>query len=150
MNSLFSPADRKQILDRFAKLQAGAARQWGKMDAAQMLAHVAASLEVAAGDVKKEQRLLGRLLARLVRGSLLHSDKPMGKNAPTDPTFVVTDSRDFEKEKARLLSIADRFASGGPGAANGRVHSFFGTMTGDEWGVLMWKHLDHHLRQFGV
>jgi hypothetical protein len=149
MNSLFETADRKQILDRFGKLQAGAARQWGKMDAAQMLAHCAASLEVAAGDVKKEQRLLGKLLARFVKGSLVHSDKPMEKNAPTDPTFVVADARDFEKEKARVLAVAARFASGGPAAANGRVHSFFGTLTGDEWGALTWKHLDHHLRQFG-
>ncbi|MFI5198339.1 MAG: DUF1569 domain-containing protein, partial [Thermoanaerobaculia bacterium] len=81
---------------------------------------------------------------------LLHSDKPMGKNAPTDPTFVIAGARDFEKEKARLLAIATRFASSGPAAVNGRIHSFFGVMTGDEWGVLMWKHLDHHLRQFGV
>jgi hypothetical protein len=150
MKSFFTPSDRQQILDRFTKLQAGAARQWGKMDAAQMLAHCSASLEVAAGDVKKEQRLLGKVLARFVKGSLLHSDKPMGKNAPTDPTFVVADPRDFEKEKTRLLAVANRFASGGPAPANGRIHSFFGTMTGDEWGVLMWKHLDHHLRQFGT
>jgi hypothetical protein len=150
MNNLFEAADRKQILDRFGKLRAGAARQWGKMNAAQMLAHVAASLEVAAGDVKKEQRLLGKLLARFVKSSLLHSETPMGKNAPTDPTFVVADARDFEREKARVLAIVDRFAFGGPAAANGRVHSFFGTMTGEEWGVLTWKHLDHHLRQFGA
>jgi hypothetical protein len=149
MNTLFDPSDRGQVLDRFAKLQAGATRQWGKMDVAQMLAHVAASLEVAAGDVKKEQALLGKLLARFVTGSLLGSDKPMAKNAPTDPTFVVSDARDFAKERTRLLAVADRLASGGPAAANGRVHSFFGAMTGDEWGVLTWKHLDHHLRQFG-
>jgi hypothetical protein len=150
MKSLFPPSERQEILDRLGTLPPGATRQWGKMDAAQMCAHCTAGLEVAAGDVKKDQLFFGKLFARFVKGSLLHSDKPMGKNAPTDPSFVVSDARDFAKEKARLVEIVKRFGAGGPSAADGRVHSFFGTMTGDEWGVLMWKHLDHHLRQFGA
>ncbi|HVO50007.1 MAG TPA: DUF1569 domain-containing protein [Thermoanaerobaculia bacterium] len=150
MKSFFESSDRGALLDRLDKLQPGALRQWGRMDVAQMCAHCAAAAEVAAGDVAKRQAFVGKVLAPLVKGGILRSDRPLSKNSPTDPTFVVSDARDFAKEKARLLAVARRFASAGPAAANGRVHSFFGSMTGDEWGVLMYKHLDHHLRQFGA
>ena len=149
MNSLFAPPDRQQILDRLGKLEADATRQWGKMDAAQMCAHCVAALEVGAGDVTKDHSFIGRVLGRFVKGSLL-GEKPFSKNSPTDPSFVVTDPRDFAKEKARLAAIVKRFGEAGASAADGRMHSFFGRLKGDEWGVLMHKHLDHHLRQFGA
>jgi hypothetical protein len=150
MNNLFTPADRRHLSDRLAALQPGATRQWGKMDVAQMCAHCAAATEVAAGEVTKQQAFIGKLLGPFVKGSVLRSEKPLTRNSPTDPMFVISDPRNFEREKARLVAVTNRFCDSGPGAANGRVHSFFGRMTGDEWGVLMYKHLDHHLRQFGA
>ena len=148
MKNLFDVSARQEILDRLGRLSAGANRQWGKMDPAQMCAHCVAALEVAAGDVTKQHSFIGKVLGRFVRGSLL-GEKPFSKNSPTDPSFVVTDARDFAREKARLGAIIGRFGEAGASAAEGRMHSFFGRLTGDEWGVLMWKHLDHHLRQFG-
>ena len=150
MKNLFESSDRRELLDRLGKLQPGAARQWGKMDSAQMCAHCAAALEVAAGDVPKTQAFIGKVLGRFVKGSVFESDKPLTKNSPTDPSLVVSDQRDFAKEKARLAEIVTRFGEAGAAAADGRMHSFFGRLTGDEWGVLMQKHLDHHLRQFGA
>ena len=38
----------------------------------------------------------------------------------------------------------------GEAGTNGHVHGFFGSMSGAEWGVTQYKHLDHHLRQFGA
>lgn len=71
--------------------------------------------------------------------------------APSDrQQILVSDPRDFEKEKARLVEIVNRFGEAGATSADGRTHSFFGRLKGEEWGVLMHKHLDHHLRQFGV
>lgn len=149
MNNLFASSERQQILDRLGKLQAGATRRWGKMDAAQMCAHCVAALEVGAGDVAKEHSFIGKVLGRFVKGSLL-GEKPFSKNSPTDPSFIVSDPRDFAVERARLVEIVKRFSAAGPSAADGRMHSFFGRLKGDEWGVLMYKHLDHHLRQFGT
>jgi hypothetical protein len=149
MKNLYAPSDRQPILDRLAKLQPGTSRQWGKMDPAQMLAHCAAALEVAAGDRVLPHRLVGKIFSPFVKRSLL-GEKPFPKNSPTDPTFIVSDPRDFAKEKARLLALVSRFCEAGPSAADGRMHSFFGRLEGDEWGVVMHKHLDHHLRQFGV
>jgi hypothetical protein len=149
MKSLFVPSERRQILDRLEKLEAGAARQWGKMGPAQMLAHCAIALEVGAGERERPHSLLGKVLGRFVKGSLL-GDKPFSKNSPTDPTFIVSDPRDFAKEKARLVALVNRFGEAGASAADGRMHSFFGRLKGDEWGVLTYKHLDHHLTQFGA
>jgi len=149
MKNLFAPSERQQILDRLEKLQAGASRGWGKMDPAQMLAHCAAALEVGTGDRVLPHRLIGRIFSPFVKRSLL-GEKPFPRNSPTDPAFVVSDPRDFAKEKARLTAVVNRFCDAGPSAANGRVHSFFGRLNGDEWGVVMHKHIDHPLRQFGA
>jgi hypothetical protein len=149
MRNFFESSDRRELLERLDKLRPDAARLWGKMDPAQMCAHCAIALEVAAGDVTKKQAFIGMVLAPFVRTKVLRGTEPLSKNSPTDPTYVVSDPRDFEKEKARLVAVTNRFCAGGAAAADGRIHSFFGRMTGDEWGVLMYKHLDHHLRQFG-
>lgn len=63
--------------------------------------------------------------------------------------FIVQDERELEAERARLLGLIDRFAAG-PQACTRHPHSFFGKMQPDEWATLMYKHLDHHLRQFSV
>jgi Protein of unknown function (DUF1569) len=149
VGTLFDPASRGSILERLAGLAPSAARQWGKMNAAQMLAHCSAALEVGTGDKPRKQALIGRLLGRFVRASLL-GEKPFGKDSPTDPTFVMTGDKDFAAEKSRLAALIGRFSELGPGNAGGQTHSFLGRLSGEEWGVLMRKHLDHHLRQFGA
>ena len=148
MKSLFQPADREELLARLHALQPESARQWGKMDPAQMLCHCARALETGTGDRPMKQKLLGRILMPFFRSSIL-GEKPFGKNSPTDPTFVVSDPRDFANERAKLLDLIHRFVERGEAAAGKETHAFFGKMTGQEWGELMYKHLDHHLRQFG-
>jgi hypothetical protein len=150
MKNFFEGSDRRELLGRLDGLRPDAARLWGKMDVAQMCAHCAIALEVAAGDVPKTQAFIGKVLAPFVKKKVLHGTEPLSKNSPTDPTFVVSDSRDFAREKARLVEVAKRVGEAGTTAAAGRMHSFFGRLTGEEWGVLMYKHLDHHLRQFGA
>lgn len=147
MPTLFDDADRAALTARLQSLQPGATRQWGKMNAAQMLCHCAHALEVATGDRVLKQALIGKLLSPFVRKSIL-GDKPFSKSSPTDPTFVVSDERDFAAEKTRLLGLMERFAQRGVEAAGTAMHSFFGKLSGDEWGRLMYKHVDHHLRQF--
>lgn len=149
MQSLFDPADRQSVLGRLEQLPPGAARQWGKMSAPQMLAHCAAALEVATGVQPRKQQLIGRIFGPFAKSSLL-GEKPFSRNSPTDPTFIVTGDRDFDAEKRRLTALVNQFCDGGPGKAAVQTHSFLGRLTGDQWGVMMYKHLDHHLRQFGA
>lgn len=148
MQSLFNPTDREALLARINNLQPDVARQWGKMNPAQMLCHCSRALETATGDRPMKQKFIGKVLAPLVRKSVL-GEKPFGRNSPTDPTFVVADERDFAKERARLTDLISSFTQRGEDAAGKETHAFFGKLTGKEWGELMYKHIDHHLRQFG-
>jgi len=149
MKSLFNPADRESLSLRLAALEPDALRHWGKMDPAQMLLHCAIGLKAGTGDQPMKQVLLGKLVTPFIRGRVL-GEKPFRRNVHTDPTFVVSDRRDFEEERTRLATQIDRFCQRGPEAAGKQTHAFFGRLSGEEWGRLMYKHLDHHLRQFGV
>jgi hypothetical protein len=149
MPTLFAPADRDAILARMDRLEPGTPRQWGTMSPAQAMAHCAAAMEGVAGLKASRQKVLCKLLAWMVRGTVL-GDKPFGKGSPTDPTFVVKDDRDLDAERARVNDLVARLVARGPAQADGIEHVFFGRLSGEEWGVLMAKHLDHHLRQFGV
>jgi len=149
VQSLFVPAAKESILKRLGALSPAAVRQWGKMDAGQMLAHCSVALEAGTGDKPRTQLLIGKIFGPFVRKGLL-GEKPFSRNSPTDPTFVVTDARDFAAEKDRLTRLVQNFCARGPEEAGKNVHSFLGRMSGDEWGRLMYKHIDHHLIQFGA
>lgn len=149
MHSLFDPDDRQSMLARLERFRPGGARQWGRMSDAQMLAHCSIALEVGTGDKPRRQKLIGKLFGPFVKSSLL-GEKPFSRNSPTDPSFIVTEEKAFEAEKQRLTGLVVRFCEFGPEKASAQVHSFLGRLRGEEWGVMMYKHLDHHLRQFGA
>src|SRR5438045_9221390 len=99
------------------------------MNAAQMLAHCAAALEVPCRDTVKKQALIERVLSPFVRSSVL-GDKPFSRNAPTDPDFKIAGDRDFGVERLRVERLIGRFCAGGPSTADGSVHRFFGRLNG--------------------
>ena len=148
MKTLFVDSHRDAILSRLAALAADSVPKWGRMDVAQMLTHCARATEVATGDRQLKQRLLGKILGPFVRSAVL-GDRPFKPNGPTDASFIVEDQRDFDTERARLRDVLERVSRAGADEAQTHVHVFFGRLTGDEWGRLIYKHLDHHLRQFG-
>ena len=151
MKNLFDSTIVTQVKTRLALLEPQSERQWGTMSAAQMVAHCSVSMQWAVGEVVPEKAALpGRILGRVVKPMVFRNDDPMRRNSPTVKSLLVTDARDLDKERTALLSLIDRFAAGGPAGCTRSPHSFFGTMTPEEWAILMYKHLDHHLRQFGV
>ena len=149
MPTLFQNHDREALLARLAQLRPDSPRQWGTMTPAQALRHCALALETATGDRPMKQKLIGKILAPLVRKSIL-GEKPFSRNSPTDPSFRVADDRDFAADRTRLAELMARFVERGPAEAEKAPHAFFGKLSGDEWGTLMYKHIDHHLQQFGV
>jgi hypothetical protein len=149
MKSMFETGTLNDILQRIDKLQPTAQRQWGKMDVAQMLAHCSAALETATGERVLPRVFIGRLLGPIIKPVFL-GEKPFARNAPTDKHFIVSDARNFNTEKNRLLKLAKRFGEGGEAKCTTHPHSFFGRFTPQEWSIAMYKHLDHHLRQFGA
>lgn len=119
------------------------------MNVAQMLTHCSAWMEIAAGLNCPPRSLLGRIFGRFAKASVLNKE-PIRRNMPTEKSLVVEDERVFEEEQQRLLVWIDRFSAGGPAQCTKHPHCFFGHMTPEEWAVLGYKHLDHHLRQFGA
>lgn len=148
MNNLYNPADVERILNRIEKLSPHAEAQWGKMSVSQMLAHCNLMLEAATGKKFPRRKMIGRIVSPFVK-SKIFSEKPMGKNLPTDRRFVVKDEREFSTEKKKILNLIKDFYEGGPNKCTKHPHPFFGKLSPDEWAVSQWKHLDHHLRQFG-
>ncbi len=80
----------------------------------------------------------------------LGNDEPMRRKSPTVPSLVVSDERELEAERTRLCGLIDRFAAAGPQSCTTHPHSFFERLNLQEWAILMSKHLDHHLWQFGA
>jgi hypothetical protein len=113
-----------------------------------MLAHCHQPLRVALGELPLKRSLIGFLFGRMAKKMLL-SPKPWKPDMPTAPEFKVQDQRDFDREKASLLALVKRFGQAGPAGLTKLPHPFFGKLTNDEWQALQWRHLDHHLRQFG-
>lgn len=147
MNNLFDTNDTASIMARIARLQPESLRQWGTMDVAQMMAHCSEALKTATGESKPPRVFIGYLLGPLFRPAFL-GDKPFQKNAPTAPILVVSDQRVFDAEKQRLIACVQQFVSGGASKCTDHPHAFFGKMNPDQWARIMYKHLDHHLRQF--
>lgn len=148
MPSLFNESDNQAITDRIEKLTAETPALWGKMNVAQMLAHCQAPIRVLLGEATTKRGLIGFLFGRMAKKKMVNFE-PFSKSLPTDPTFIVKRPVNFNEEKGRLIAYIERLREN-PTAVKDSVHPFFGKMSREEWDTLGWKHLDHHLRQFGV
>jgi hypothetical protein len=146
MNTLFEASNAEHIISRIQKLQSTARSQWGKMSVAQMLAHCQQPFGAFFGEYKMKRGLIGILFGKMAKRKLF-SDKPWPQNLPTAHEFKIIHEKDFEKEKLALLQMISRFITEGKNSAQNK-HPFFGMMTTDEWGVLNYRHLDHHLLHF--
>jgi hypothetical protein len=149
MKNLFQPDAADEVISRIEKLQPTAQHQWGKMDVAQMMAHCSLVLDSASGVTVLPRMFIGRILGPFFR-PIFTGDKPFRRNSPTDKKFVITDKKDFAREKEDLKVRVRQFQQGGEAQCTRNPHSFFGPLAPREWAVGMYKHLDHHLRQFGV
>ncbi len=144
--SLYPPDVYRRTLARLDALTPEARPQWGTMTAAQMLAHCAGVIEVANGKPLENTPLLARLFKGLIRRMVV-GERPYPKSTRTHPQFLQTSEREFETEKRRLLDALERFRE----TEGERIpHPLFGEMSAAEKGWAMYKHLDHHLTQFGV
>jgi hypothetical protein len=149
MQSLFDQSAAASIVERINKLTPDSTALWGKMNVSQMLAHCQSPLNVAMGKATFKRNLFGILFGKLAKKSVV-SDKPFKRNLPTAPLFLVKDERNFEAEKKNLVDLINHFSKGGEQVLTKDPHPFFGSMTPHEWDKSQWKHLDHHLQQFGV
>ena len=147
VKNLFESLVKEDILNRINKLTAQSQAQWGKMNVGQMLAHVQVPIGVAEGTRNIKRTLFGRIIGPLAK-PIIYNNKPFKRSLPTDPSFVMLgNEKDFETEKQNLLEMVNNFSEK---TIVNEVHPFFGKMTKEQWSIGTWKHLDHHLQQFGV
>ena len=150
VKTLYQPETVAELKERLGRLAPDSPRQWGKMTPAQALAHCAVAMEMALGRTKPKRVLLGYVFGRIAKRSLVDRGEPMRRNSPTAPSLIVADERDLAAERERLVGAIDGFIAAGPEGCTTHPHLFLGRLTPPEWAALMYQHIDHHLRQFGV
>src|SRR5437868_14388452 len=133
MKTIFDSFTYNDLLHRVDSIQSSSQRQWGKMSAAQMLEHTSRTLEMATGHRQMNQAFIGKLIGWIFRKDFV-GEKPFGKNGPTGPDFIVKDEPDLERTREKLKTLIREFHDAGEKGCDGRVHGFFGRLSGTEWG----------------
>lgn len=149
MKTIFDKEAYNEIITRLDKLSPATQSKWGKMNVAQMLAHCKKPIYLPLSDKKHPRILMGVLLGWMFK-TKLYNDEPWKQGLPTAPDFIVKDERDFNKEKTELKELIGKLHAAGPSGINPHPHPFFGKFTPAQWGQSAYKHLDHHLKQFGA
>ena len=148
--NIFSSEVGNQIIYRINQLTVNQKPLWGKMNVAQMLAHCNVSFEIAFENIHPRPSGFRKILLRwFVKPSVVNT-KPYRRNSPTAPVFKVPEKQDFEKEKDRLIRYIRHCMALGSDTFDGRDYPSFGELTIEQWNNLFYKHLNHHLTQFGV
>jgi hypothetical protein len=153
MKNLFDSIYVNDIKQRILQLQPESERQWGSMTPTQAIAHCTCGMEMAMGVIRpKRAPFPASLLGVVIKPFVFRDNQPMRRNSPSAPELFLsnTPESEFQKERSRLVEKIESFASQGAPCCSQSPHPFFGTLTPDQWAILMYKHVDHHLRQFGV
>lgn len=147
--SLYDQATYEECLGRLQKINADTNPLWGKMNAAQMFSHCAEVVDVTNGKALKVPFLIRAFFKGAIR-KVVFGDQPYPKNSRTNKQFIKEGELDFEKERKNLLQSLAQFYTMPEEKAAATKHVLFGLTTREEKGWSMYKHLDHHLKQFGV
>ncbi len=148
--NLFDEKEAEGAIERINTLTPETQPKWGKMNVSQMLAHCNVAYEMTYTDKHPKPKALQKFLTNLFAKKIVVGPKPYKKNLRTAPVFLVTDKKDFETEKKRLIAHVEKTQKLGGEHFNNKESYAFGALTSEEWNTLFSKHLDHHLRQFGV
>lgn len=146
----FDSAEVDAVIDRIYRLNTSSQPLWGRMTSAQAMAHLCVAYEMVYTNKHPRPNPLVRLILRLVAKRGVVGPNPYPKNSPTAPQFRINSSREFALERDRLIEYVHQVQQDGRVRFEGRESLSLGPLTADEWAVLFGKHLDHHLRQFGV
>ena len=147
MKSIFNTATREEIVQRIQSLKHTDSALWGKMTLYQMIRHCMLWDEMVEGKHIYKQVFLGKLFGKTVLKKVLKDDAPLRKNTPTLPVLKIAGSGDIALEKSNWIAQIQQYADF---SNSNFVHPFFGKMDKEQIGYMVYKHADHHLRQFGA
>jgi hypothetical protein len=149
--NIFDIAVSSQLISRIKILTSESKPLWGKMSVSQMLAHCNVSYAYVFEPEKfKPTPAILKFFLKLFVKSMVVGEKPYKKNSQTAPDFIIKEEKNFEEEQTRLIAFIKKTQSLGPLFFDGKESHSFGKLTIEEWNNLFYKHLDHHLTQFGV
>ena len=149
MESLYDPKGNQNILDRIDQLNPMTLSQWGVMTVSQMMQHCQEPIKMAFGILHVKPHWKSYFFASSYRKKL-NSAKLFHKDQSTIQEFIIKYEPKFDVAKEGLKTLVATFAKDGHAAIKATRHPLLGEMTYEEWDILQWKHLDYHLKQFGV
>jgi hypothetical protein len=148
--NIFTNEVAEKIINRINHLTPSTQAQWGKMNVAQMLAHCNVTYELVYDNKHSKPNFLMRLILQAFIKNTVTSETPYKRNSQTAPVFKIADQRNFEEEKNRLIKYVRKTQELGEQHFDGKESHSFGKLNKTEWNNMFYKHLDHHLNQFGV
>jgi hypothetical protein len=149
MNSIFNSDDNLQLQKRIQQLSPTSKALWGTMNVAQMLSHCQAPLDLTFGTLIIKSNFIMRIVGKLFKNKVLQG-RSFKKNSPTVKEFIRAEHVSFDEAKKTLLESLNFVLTEGEKAIKVKKHPFLGALTTEEWDALQYKHLNHHLKQFGV
>ncbi|MEP1487878.1 MAG: DUF1569 domain-containing protein [Algibacter sp.] len=150
MKNIFDQKETNTIVDRINQLEPTTRPAWGKMSADQMLAHCNVTYEMVFDNIHSKPNGFKTAILKLLVKPIVVSEKPYKKNSRTAPEFLITDAKNFEVEKERLVNYVNKTQHLGADHFEGKASHSFGKLNKQEWNNMFYKHLDHHLNQFGA
>ena len=150
MKNIFNQGEATEVINRINNLNSNSQPLWGKMAVGQMLAHCNVTYELLYDDKHPKPNSFKKFMLKLFVKNIVVSEKPYKKNGQTAPEFIIKDSKNFDTEKKRLVDHINKTQQLGDKYFDGKESYSFGALTIGEWNNMFYKHLDHHLKQFGV
>lgn len=149
--SVFEVSTSEVLQHRIDTLSPMSQPIWGKMDVSQMLSHCAIPYKpFITGKEPAKPSFMVRLISRIFFKRMLTGESDLRRNMPTAKAFMVTGEPEFMRVRDNLKDAVAIIPEKGESFFDGREHPLFGRLSAREWSNLLYKHLDHHLRQFGV
>lgn len=150
MKNVFDIKDSSTLIARINQLTRDSKPLWGSMSVAQMLAHCNVTYELVFDNKHSKPNGLTKFILKLLIKNTVVNDKPYKYNSQTAPVFIIKSDKDFNVEKSRLIQYISKTQELGADYFDNKESHSFGKLNKEEWNNMFSKHLDHHLRQFGV
>lgn len=150
MKNIFEKEVSNQVIERINNLKISTQPNWGKMSVSQMLAHCNVTYEMVYTDKHPKPNAFMKFMLKLFVKNAVVSTKPYAKNGKTAPQFIIDEEKNFDQEKTILINYINKTQELGAKHFEGKESHSFGKLTSQEWNNSFYKHLDHHLTQFGV
>lgn len=148
--NIFATEVNQSFINRINKLSPETKAVWGKMNVAQMLAHCSVTYEMIYENKHPAPKGFMKLMLKFFIKGVVVNEKAYPKSSRTAPAFLITEPKIFEAEKKRLIDYISKTQQLGEAYFDNKESHSFGKLNKVEWNNMFYKHLNHHLSQFGV